>query len=300
MEPRAQPDPASQPARLRPLVLAQLPDLRVDRLRQKRPVPPASSETQRFVPPPAPQETSWQEDPRAENNRQRVDFPADEYCTPPAPQPVAKPASQSAAPGGRYHRYDGAHRSAGSKGRHSHSANHAALPRPLIDDHTEEFSSPLLRLNQQIKPYAGLIVTLALITSGCLMYWMMDNEASTVPRVQEYSETYGANTFSLPDFSGGEDTLNSPALPQDEWVPEEPSAQQSAPSVASMVEMESETAPCPLPPCDEGETNFPTTSHPESLDFTRLNRLPEGEIMPQALPPVAQLPGENASETTHR
>jgi len=170
----------------------------------------------------------------------------------------------------------------------------AAIAKPT------NFGEILSRFHTQLAPHAGLIVALALIAAGGLLYWMIVGPAQTPPPnwqgdSQEFGQDtlLGKETFSLPNAL----TPNSPerltaqgGLAQPEnltnnWqtVPLPGPPQTLSPPTAS--------APTLAPSQATGQLQFPATSHPQGLDFTKIGTQPMRAIdlkAPSLLPAVAQ------------
>ncbi len=182
------------------------------------------------------------------------------------------------------------------------------------------FSEKVFQLHSQLSPHAGLIVTLALITSAGLLYWMIVGPAQ-VP--SPYYENYGPE---LRDEHIGATGVEGKPMAQDQipddYLPEfsaiatkPPAPTNNSDGPWTQVPLPSQ-APSPVKPAPQAEQHkpvpvnlnplpatgileFPTTTRPNKLDFSRIpsNRpaeSPAPELLP--LPEIARAP----TDTTHR
>ena len=175
------------------------------------------------------------------------------------PQTHQQAETQSRTPGHRRsHRAHGQPRSPESLT--------AGSPQPSL-------ATGLSRLHEELASYAGLIVTLALLASGALLYWMI--VAPSRAPVADYSnsyETFGSAEIDIPKFAP------PTTLPVDRQFasPSELSALPgtTAESTSELLRLPEQT---PVP-SDEPEPIFndasakayPATNHPHGWDLARL------------------------------
>lgn len=171
------------------------------------------------------------------------------------------------------------------------------------------FAERLFQLHSSLAPYAGLIVTLALIASAGLLYWMIVGPAN-VPATD--FDNYGFE-FQQPTFSNQAATTNNVTDAGDDghYVPqftaELPHAEQSTtnsndalsssthsespPSEApTLLPQPTESMP-PLQPPAPSDSPYPKTSAYEPLDFTKVYAAPMG--LPQT--DVARRPTQSTN-----
>ena len=136
----------------------------------------------------------------------------------------------------------------------------AAPPLPF----THARSSPLLQLHSLLSPYSGLIVTLALIASTSLLYWLIVEPAQTSLDYQDGSgQSFGRTSSHMPAGF---------LVPQLEKLP-------------------------------ALETKFPSTQQSGPLDFTKMGDvLPKKPQVapPELLPLVAERPASDEATSTMR
>ncbi len=132
--------------------------------------------------------------------------------------------------------------------------------------------SPLIILHHVLAPYAGLIVALALMACGSLLYWLLVGpvEVSLQPYAQGFpSLGQQQNVAAVPLATG----------------PQFPVPPQTTPS-----------EPTRLAQVSAGQSGFPHTSQSAPLDFSRLGQPPhpEAPLAPRRLPRVASRPAARA------
>jgi hypothetical protein len=151
----------------------------------------------------------------------------------------------------------------------------------------------LSRLHEELASYAGLIVTLALLASGALLYWLI--VAPSQAPVADYSnsyETFGSAEIGIPKYTPP--TTPPTTLPVDRQFasPSELSALPgtTAESTSELLRLPEQT---PVP-SDEPEPIFndasakayPATNHPHDWDLARLR--------------VTDVAGENAAASSSK
>ncbi len=175
------------------------------------------------------------------------------------PQTHQQAETQSLTPGHRR-----SHRAHGHP--RSPESSTAGSPQPSL-------ATGLSRLHEELASYAGLIVTLALVASGALLYWMI--VAPSQAPVADYSnsyETFGSAEIEIPKFA-------PPTTPPAERQFASPSELSALPGTPA----ESASEPIRLPeqtpaPSDEPEPRYndasvwayPATNHPHGWDLSRL------------------------------
>ncbi len=190
-------------------------------------------------------------------------------------EPQLQAERQSRTPGHRR-----SHRAHGHP--RSPESSTAGSPQPSL-------ATELSRLHEELSSYAGLIVTLALVASGALLYWMIVAPSQTP--VADYSnsyETFGSAEIEIPKFA----PPTTPPADRQFASPSELSALPGTPA-------ESASEPIRLPeqtpvPSDEPEPvyndasawAYPATNHPHGWDLSRLR--------------VTDVAGENAAASSSK
>ena len=183
---------------------------------------------------------------------------------PAEPQTHQQAETQSRTPGHlRSHRAHGQPRSPESPT--------AGSPQPSL-------ATGLSRLHAELASYAGLIVTLALLASGALLYWLI--VAPSQAPVADYSnsyETFGSAEIDIPKFTPP--TTPPTTLPVERQFasPSELSALPGTPaeSASELLRLpEQSPAPSDEPKPmfnDASAWAYPTTNHPHDWDLARLH-----------------------------
>jgi hypothetical protein len=117
-------------------------------------------------------------------------------------------------------------------------------------------------LQSQVAPYAGLIVTLALVVAAGLMYWLI---ASPTPEAVDY--------FDLNPGMFGQPTKQQeqPPLVGREPSSFEPQYQPQFQTNNQPTFEPTEVLSPSLPVVEQNEPDFPATEHSDDFDFTRLD-----------------------------
>ena len=142
----------------------------------------------------------------------------------------------------------------------------AGSPQPSL-------ATGLSRLHEELASYAGLIVTLALVASGALLYWMIVAPSQTP--VADYSNsfnTFGSAEIEIPKFAPS----TIPPADRQFASPSEFSALPGTPaeSASEVIRLPEQTPA----PSDEPEPMYndasvwayPATDHPHGWDLSRL------------------------------
>ena len=158
-------------------------------------------------------------------------------------------------------------------------------PQPLPEPPSLEVSSPLLlQLHSLLAPHSGLIVTLALIASAGLLYWLFVEPTQTsldyLERgplgFEQTSASLLTEEFVVSAPAPSSTTRTSPA---------QSSPTQSFPTQSSPTQSTPSQSTGPLVPQPETRpaagTSFPSTRHSRPLDFAKI-----GDVFPVQLPPL--------------
>ena len=175
------------------------------------------------------------------------------------PEPQLQAETQSRTPG---------HRRSNRVHGHSRSpeSSTAGSPPPSL-------ATGLSRLHEELASYAGLIVALALVASGALLYWMI--VAPSQAPVADYSNsfnTFGSAEIEIPKFAPS----TTPPADRQFASPSEFSALPGTPaeSASEVIRLPEQTPA----PSDEPEPMYndasvwayPATDHPHGWDLSRL------------------------------
>ena len=148
-------------------------------------------------------------------------------------------------------------------------------PRPLPEPPSLEVSSPLLlQLHSLLAPHSGLIVTLALIASAGLLYWLFVEPTQTsLDYLERGPQGFGQTSASLLT----EEFVVSAPAPS--------STTRTSPAQSSPTQSTPSQSTGPLVPQPETRpaagTSFPSTRHSRPLDFAKI-----GDVFPVQLPPL--------------
>lgn len=167
-------------------------------------------------------------------------------------------------------------------------------------------SETVYQLHSQLAPYAGLIVTLALIASAGLLYWMIVGPTQSklpaldMPIYQFEQGHLGSDEPLVPEFYL-EPAESTPAATSTTSVREAdisavalPVPPVAAPQLTPQTQIESAHIQ-QLPATEASELQFPSTERPDPLDFTKMapsnvgHQVPAVPV-PQQLPAVARQP----------
>lgn len=204
--------------------------------------------------------------------------------------------------------------------RTEHRESRAASP-----SKPQDWASRLYRMHAELAPYAGVIVTLALVASAGLLYWLMVGP-SPAPTDDHYvfgSEVVGTASSELPEFAPRwtSSAVSSTQASSEQAVSTSPESSEpveampwlnpgtvttaTPPSASLIAPQKVPRELLPLPPVAQGETLadglstgqstellFSTTSHREALDFAKIGVPAEGESTsfspPKKMEPMAQ------------
>jgi len=161
----------------------------------------------------------------------------------------------------------------------------------------------LSQWDAQIAPYAGVIVTMALVASAGLLYWLI---AGGPHGESEFQQSANWSYESQSEDSLPQPNVSVESLAQDDeaesslfsWQREETA---STPEHETHSEL-SQTEPPPAPEEEEGPEQYPQTSQPQELDFSKLESSDRAakEAHLEPLPDVSELPTAASSAPINR